>query len=117
MPDHPPGFRCVQCGACCRAYVQVTEADIIRWAALRRLDIMRAVSPVEGWIEPRTREGEPACPFLRDGPRLDTYVCRIYDVRPEACRRFPVSRTQAERVGCRGLDRKGRAAAAGDQCV
>jgi Fe-S-cluster containining protein len=107
VPDRPPGFRCVQCGACCRAYVQVTERDLLRWAGLGRHDIMRAVSPVEGWIEPRTREGEAACPFLRGGPRPGTYVCRIYDVRPEACRRFPASREQAERVGCQGLDREG----------
>ena len=111
VPNHPPGYRCAQCGACCRAYVQVTERDILRWAALRRLDIMRAVSPVEGWIEPRTRDGEPACPFLRDGPRLGTYICRIYELRPEACQRFPASCEQAERVGCRGF---GEAGCAGD---
>ena len=104
MPDHPPGFHCVQCGACCRAYVQVTERDVLLWASVRRLDIMRAVSPVEGWIEPRTRDGEAACPFRRDGTRPGTYICRIYDLRPQACRRVPASRAQAERVGCSGFE-------------
>ena len=106
MPAHPPGFRCAGCGACCRAYVQVTERDLVRWAARGRPDILRAVSPVEGWIEPLTRDGAPACPFLEDGPRPGAYVCRIYPLRPEACRRFPASRAEAERVGCRGLDRE-----------
>jgi Fe-S-cluster containining protein len=115
VADQPPGFHCVQCGACCRAYVQVTERDILRWAALRRLDIMRAVSPVEGWIEPRTREGGPACPFLKDGPRPGTYICRIYELRPEACRSFPASRAQAERVGCLGFGDEARAPSAGDE--
>jgi ADP-ribosyl-[dinitrogen reductase] hydrolase len=103
MPVHPEGFRCTQCGACCRAYVQVTEGDLVRWAAQGRRDILRCVSPVEGWIEPVTRGGLPACPFLRQGPRQGTYLCRVYSTRPEACRTFPASRAQAERIGCRGL--------------
>ena len=103
MPAHPEGFRCAQCGACCRAYVQVTEGDLLRWAAQGRRDTLRSVSPIEGWIEPVTRAGAPTCPYLRDGPRPGTYACRIYDTRPEACRKFPSSRAQAERVGCRGL--------------
>jgi Fe-S-cluster containining protein len=93
----------MRCGACCRAYVQVTESDLVRWAALGRRDILRCVSPAEGWIEPVTRGGLPACPFLRKGPGQESYHCRIYDLRPEACRTFPASGAQAERIGCRGL--------------
>lgn len=104
MPTHPQGFRCARCGACCRAYVQVTERDLVRWAAQGRRDILRCVAPVEGWIEPIRRDGTPACPFLREeGPLAGTYRCRIYDTRPEACHVFPASRAQAERIGCRGL--------------
>lgn len=115
MPDHPPGYHCVGCGACCRAYIQVTEGDLLRWAAQGRRDIMRTVSSVEGWIEPLTRGGDPACPFLEDGLRPGTYICRIYKTRPEACRRFPASRAQAERVGCRGLDEEAPARSAAYQ--
>ena len=103
MPAHPEGFRCVGCGGCCRAYVQVTEGDLLRWAAQGRRDILRSVSPIEGWIEPVTRDAAPTCPYLIAGPRHGTYLCRIYRTRPEACRTFPSSRAEAERVGCQGL--------------
>jgi Fe-S-cluster containining protein len=104
MPAYPQGFHCVGCGACCRAYVQVTEGDLVRWAAQGRRDILRCVAPVERWIEPVTRGRLPACPFLREAPGQGIYRCRIYDTRPEACRRFPASSAQAERIGCQGLE-------------
>jgi Fe-S-cluster containining protein len=84
--------------------VQVTGGDLLRWAAQGRRDILRRVTPVEGWIEPTGRDGTFACPFLREeGHLAGTFRCRIYDTRPEACRVFPASRVQAERIGCRGL--------------
>jgi Fe-S-cluster containining protein len=103
VPDHPQGFSCVRCGACCRAYVQVTERDLIRWASLGRRDILDRVAPAEGWIEPVTRGEMSACPFLHAGPEPGVYRCRIYDMRPEACRAFPASTAQAERIGCGGV--------------
>ena len=107
MFSHPDGFRCRQCGACCRAYVQVTERDLLRWAAQFRDDILTHVS-AEGFIEPVQEVDGPRCPFLKRlsrGPaQRDVYECLIHDTKPESCARFPVSRGQAERLGCLGIE-------------
>jgi Fe-S-cluster containining protein len=108
MPVHPNGFSCKQCGACCRAYVQVTESDLLRWAAGFREDVLAWVSPEEGLIHPLEESEGARCPFLERltgaGDLRERYVCRIHDTRPDACRRFPASREQAARVGCIGLE-------------
>ena len=106
MLSHPDGFKCRQCGACCRAYVQVTERDLLRWAVEFREDILEHVSE-EGFIEPVQEIDGPRCPFLRRLPRRhagrDVYECLIHDTKPDACVRFPASREQAERLGCLGV--------------
>jgi Fe-S-cluster containining protein len=108
------GFRCQHCGRCCRLLgieyeLLVTEADVARWRAEGRADILawvgRAVFSDEYQfpVDPRTGdEVEGVCPFLRKLPGRNQYVCRIYDTRPEDCRRFPASREDAEQVSCRG---------------
>jgi Fe-S-cluster containining protein len=105
VPAHPEGFACQQCGACCRAYVPVSEADLLRWAATFRDDILRCVSAREAFIRPLMEDEGPRCPFLRWLPRGDvyTYVCRIHDTKPQACARFPTTREDAARVGCPGV--------------
>lgn len=107
MPVHPEGFECRQCGACCRAYVQVTQRDLWRWAAEFRDDILEWVSPEDGLIHPIEEMEGPRCPFLKrlphGGTRRDVYICRIHDTKPDACVCFPLSREQAERIGCLGI--------------
>jgi Fe-S-cluster containining protein len=111
MSVHPEGFSCRRCGACCRAYVQVTEQDVLCWAAAFREDILKCVAAEEALIHPVEGTEGPRCPFLRRLPRegigRDVYVCLIHDVRPEACFRFPISREQAGRVGCKGFPEGG----------
>jgi Fe-S-cluster containining protein len=106
VPLHPSGFKCRQCSACCRAYVQVTERDLLRWATQFRQDILERVSE-EGLIEPVEASDGPSCPFLRRLPRgregAEVYACTIHGAKPEACVRFPASREEAERLGCRAM--------------
>jgi Fe-S-cluster containining protein len=103
MPSPPDGFRCKQCGACCRAYVPVTEQDILRWAIESRDDILRWVSAADCLIHPVIEQGIARCPFLKSAHH-GVYVCRIHSTKPAACSRFPRSRQEAERVGCRGYE-------------
>ena len=46
------------------------------------------------------------CPFLRKLTQ-GIYICRIYDTKPESCTKFPISRRQAERIGCPGAKQIG----------
>ena len=106
MSLHPKGFECRHCGVCCRAYVPVTQRDLLRWAAEFREDILERVS-AEGFIEPVEGIEGPMCPFLAKLPceerRRDAYICLIHDTKPDACARFPASREQAERLNCLGM--------------
>ena len=95
----PNGFKCKQCGNCCLNLTGAfqacaSEADIRRWEEAGR-DI---------WVNPRTGDDVARCPWLRKVPGADKYSCRIHDVKPDHCRRYPVSRKHAERTGCGGFD-------------
>ena len=105
MTSHPQGFRCTQFGACCRSYIPVTRKDIMRWAVEGRDDILAQVSTREMFIHPVPRDVEARCPFLRELPHRDRDVrlCDIHGTKPEACRGFPTSQEQAERMGCPGV--------------
>lgn len=86
------GWRCRQCGGCCRweGEVRLTEGDIARMAG--------ALGMAEGeFIARHTKlardrrglvlldaEGSTACEWL-EGNR-----CRVYEARPEQCRSFGV---------------------------
>ncbi len=110
MPSHPEGFQCKQCGKCCRVYVQVTEEDTLRWAVEFRDDILQWVSTHDWFIEPVAWGGSMRCPFLRKLSNESIYICRIYDTRPEACAKFPISRRQVECIGCPGVEQIGESA-------
>ena len=107
-------FQCQLCGKCCLEYaynLQVTEEDMCRWEEEGRRDILQWVSRIgvgeylalDFPIHPETGDEVDRCPFLRKLPRKDVYICRIHDTKPDACRRFPLSREKAERIGCPGL--------------
>lgn len=42
------------------------------------------------------------CPFVRKRRGRQEYYCRIYDVRPTVCRRYPTSPDHALYTGCEG---------------
>ena len=42
--------------------------------------------------------------WWRKLPGKEKYICRIDDVKPVHCRRYPQSRKHAEETGCRGFE-------------
>ncbi len=73
----------------------------MRWAVEYRDDILQWVSH-DFFIQPVTEAGITRCPFLEK--LKGVYICHVYDTRPKACARFPISRRQAERIGCPGVE-------------
>jgi Fe-S-cluster containining protein len=111
---YPGGFDCQRCGKCCLVHVnriRVVEQDVCRWKIEGREDILAWVCPVDYGIQidyrfpvhPATGEDVSRCPFLESLPGEGMYACRIYDARPDACRRFPHSRQEAEAIDCPGI--------------
>jgi Fe-S-cluster containining protein len=84
---------CLQCGRCCEAFgghLHASDADLDRWRALGRADLLARVGEVSRWIwlEPGSGRLEERCPFLeRTGP--ETARCAIHDVKPDICRAYP----------------------------
>jgi len=112
----PKGFKCKQCGNCCRNLYDafstcVSDEDIQMWQRAGRHDILEWVSPIQLgthfvydiWISPVTGEDVQRCPWLRKLPKQDKYICRIHDLKPEHCRAYPRSRKHALRTGCKGI--------------
>ncbi len=77
--------------------IPISEPDMLRWAIHYRDDILQHVSPRDHMLS----QEDEHCPFLTLSSR-GVHVCRIYRIRPGACARFPLSKEQAERVGCLG---------------
>jgi Fe-S-cluster containining protein len=114
----PRYFQCKQCGNCClnlsdAFQTSVTDEDIRRWEEKGRYDILEWVSAIvlgdgqfvyDIWINPRTGEDVARCPWLRKLPNQNKYICRIHDVKPEHCRKYPKSRKHAEETGCVGFE-------------
>ena len=114
----PKGFKCKQCGNCClklRDAVEIcaTDKDMRMWEREGREDILEWVDPIpigeskfvyDIWISPVTGEDVQRCPWLRKLRGKDKYFCRIHDVKPEHCRKYPKSRKHAGQTGCKGFD-------------
>ena len=108
------GFRCQQCGRCCRQLDYrdgCSVEEYRRWRECGRSDILRWVGTVkeEGrvvacriWMVPGTNRFADRCPWLKRGDRPDRFVCTIHDLRPFICRQYPGSRKHARMTGCRG---------------
>jgi hypothetical protein len=88
---HPGATRvmhldCETCAACCRKnYVELEKADVRRFEAAGRTDLLAAPYT-------RKKEGKLVLRLLRSGDcrHLRTDLrCDIYELRPEACRTFP----------------------------
>jgi len=118
MPKSKPDtFKCKQCGNCCLnlrdAFASCAfEADVRRWEEAGRADILQWVAPIpvgdtyvcDIWVDPKTGEDVTRCPWLRKVRGSDKYTCRIHDLKPDLCRRYPISRKHAEETGCKGFE-------------
>ena len=114
----PKNFNCKQCGNCClnlsdAFQTRVTDEDVQLWEHQGRWDILQWVDSIpiiedhyvhDIWISPTTGDDVARCPWLRKLPNKDKYICRIHDVKPTHCRKYPKSRKHAEETGCRGFE-------------
>lgn len=113
-------FTCKQCGHCClnisgAINVCATEGDIRCWRENNRSDILEWVDVIylgEGhrvydiWVDPRTGNDVTRCPWLQKLPGKNTFICRIHDMKPDHCRKYPLSKEHAENTGCPGFGGK-----------
>ncbi|MEX2616535.1 MAG: YkgJ family cysteine cluster protein [Alphaproteobacteria bacterium] len=119
MTDDAAQFTCTGCGKCClegAGWLPLAEADIARFEA-QAPHVLKYVT----WRgEPGARRGSLSrtvvtgrettrCPFVRKRCDRGQYYCRIYDSRPQVCRRYPTSRDHALYTGCEGYDVPGGA--------
>ncbi len=102
--------QCTQCGKCCLKYSDgsglgsATELDLLVWES-ERPDILEYTDFLgDLWISPVTGNEMTRCPWLRKLPNKEKYKCRIYEVRPETCRGYPVSIDQMIKDGCEMLE-------------
>jgi len=114
----PKTFTCKQCGNCClnlsdAFQTSVSDEEIALWEIEGRYDILEWVNSIhlgeehyihDIWINPKTGDDVSRCPRLRKLPKQDKYICRIHDLKPEHCLRYPKSRKHAEETGCRGFE-------------
>lgn len=84
---------CRRCGACCQVDFRafVTEADVARWRAEQRRDLLALLRDEEVvWAGDHLvgADGRDLgrCPFLAGRPERRT--CLIYATRPRTCRDF-----------------------------
>jgi Fe-S-cluster containining protein len=90
-------FECKRCGKCCQGDTWlrnlINPGDIEMWKKLGRDDILKFVCACcNRFIDPDNNNmpwKKQNCPFLEfhNGQAL----CRIYEVRPQTCRNFPIN--------------------------
>lgn len=112
--DDAPEFNCTACGKCClegAGWLPLVEDDIARLEG-QGPEVLKYVT----WQgEPGARQGSLSstlvtgrettrCPFIRKRRGRAAYDCRIYEVRPNVCRRYPTSPDHARYTGCDGYD-------------
>lgn len=86
------GAGCLACGKCCEYFgsnLRATSADIDRWRALGRNDLLARVNRL-GWIwtDPETGKFFDPCPYLASDPD-GTSKCAVHEVKPDMCRAYP----------------------------
>jgi len=100
---------CNQCGKCCVNYsdggLSVTAVEIEYWEVFRP-NISRYVSEGKIWINPATGKQMERCPWLKQLPNQEKYICDIYYDRPDDCKYYPVTIEQMIKDECEMLDDK-----------
>ena len=100
---------CNQCGKCCTNYgnggLSATADEIEYWEVFTP-HIYRYVNDGKIWMSPDTGQQLSRCPWLRQLPDQDKYICDIYYDRPEDCRHYPVTIEQMVKDECEMLEER-----------
>jgi len=98
---------CNQCGKCCENYsdggLSASKSEIEYWEIFRPR-IYNFVSGGNIWVDPDTGKQLKRCPWLRQIPNQDKYVCDIYYDRPDDCKHYPVTIEQMIKDECEMLE-------------
>ncbi len=89
MPRSQLDLDCLTCGACCfqrAGTILVTEADIERWRASGRYDIVENLEPGHFGYRAFKMRAAGCCVF--HGTAEDPHACAIYEDRADVCRDF-----------------------------
>ncbi len=98
-PSPVQEYNCLDCGACCGCYpIFASESDADREPKIKDEGIL-----VENFLKTdRQAYRLYPLPFLKACPFLaETKLCRIYETRPEVCRKFEVGSEQCIRARAR----------------
>jgi Fe-S-cluster containining protein len=98
---------CNQCGKCCINYSNgglCASASEIEYWEIFRPDIYSYVRDGKIWVSPDTGKQLDRCPWLRQLPNQDKYICDIYADRPEDCTHYPVTINQMVMDKCEMLE-------------
>lgn len=100
---------CNQCGKCCVNYsnggLSVTADEVEYWEIFRP-HISNFVSGGKIWIDPDTGQQLKRCPWLKQLPGEEKYICDIYFDRPDDCKHYPVTIEQMVKDECEMLEPK-----------
>ena len=98
---------CNQCGKCCIKYshggLSASSSEIEFWEIYRPV-IYSYVQNGEIWADPDTRQPLERCPWLKQLPGQDVYLCEIYYDRPDDCKYYPINIEQMLADGCEMLE-------------
>ena len=100
---------CNQCGKCCVNYSNgglSATADEVEYWEIFRPHISNFVSGGKIWIDPDTGQQLKRCPWLKQLPGEDKYICDIYFDRPDDCKHYPVTIEQMVKDECDMLEPK-----------
>ena len=100
---------CNQCGKCCENYshggLSATKSEIDYWETFKP-DIFKYTSNGQIWMNPDTGKQIERCPWLRQLPNENKFICDIYDDRPDDCKHYPVTINQMVKDECEMLEVK-----------
>lgn len=94
MPASPEKFTCTRCGNCCRGagyvYVSADEVDrMAEWLDVPRDEFLGTYCETHRGQLVLKSLANTDCVFLEDN------LCRVHDVKPDQCRKWPFWRSVA----------------------
>lgn len=79
-------------------------ADEVEYWEIFRPHISNFVSEGKIWIDPDTGKQLKRCPWLKQLPGEEKYICDIYFDRPDDCKHYPVTIEQMVKDECEMLE-------------